>query len=111
MSDLLKALDQIIFNLDQMTDEQLQAKFDAHEVGVVGAAISDMESFMSSHESSSFWLTNNYPSLMLEKTSVHFEVIQKSIWSIFRKETFKVVNSDSLYFEDAANDEHYAVAA
>lgn len=49
MNNLSKVLDEIILELDSLTDEQLQAKFEASKGGLVGAAILDGESFLSHH--------------------------------------------------------------
>ena len=45
MNELSKALNEIILDLDTLSDQELQAKFEASKGGLVGAAILDSEMF------------------------------------------------------------------
>jgi hypothetical protein len=45
MDKLLKVIDKIILELDEMGDQELQERFEASRGGLVGAAILDGEAF------------------------------------------------------------------
>jgi len=99
MNDLSKVLDEIILELDSLTNEQLQAKFEASKGGLVGAAIQDGESFLRHH---------------LEEFSSNYNVSVTDV-SQYYKAASSIHNDfisklDEIVIE-AINDKNYMMAA
>lgn len=59
MNELSKALNEVILDLDTVSNEELQAKFDASENGIVGKAIIDGNEFLRSEISISYAVSEN----------------------------------------------------
>ncbi len=110
MSNLSEALKSILNDIDNMPDSELQAKFDEHKNGVVGAAISDLQAFGERKDLMS-WdiLAYHYEILELRLKSNNRECL-----SSFYFEISTIVDCYERDLEmavDAANDENYLMAA
>lgn len=99
MNELSKALNEIILELDTLSDQELQAKFEASKGGLVGAAILDSEMFLRQQ---------------LEEFTSCYNVSSEKMSSFYRKAAMKHNDFFSRLDEivlDAANDEQYMMAA
>lgn len=99
MNELSKALDEIIRELDTLSDQELQAKFEASKGGLVAAAMLDSEIFLRQQ---------------FEEFTFRYKVSSKKMSSFYRK---AVVAHNDFFSRldqivmDAANDEQYMMAA
>lgn len=102
MNELLKVLDDIILDLGSVTDEQLQAKFELCKGGLIGSMMLDEQIILSD---------DDVIEIVLSKYSVSIDDM-----SYFYREYISRYNQykiDDVFVEaaDAANDEHYLMAA
>lgn len=99
MNELSKALDEIIRELDTLSDQELQAKFEASKGGLVAAAMLDSEIFLRQQ---------------FEEFTFRYKVSSNKMSSFYRK---AVVTHNDFFSRldqivmDAANDEQYMMAA
>jgi len=102
MNELLKILDDIILELDSLSDEQLQASFEACKGGLIGSMMLDSKQFFNQHLEV---VLSNYDVSVDDMSSLYQE--------IFANHDRFISRIDEIYIEiaDAANDEHYLMAA
>lgn len=99
MNELFKALDKIILELNNLSDQELQEKFEACKDGAVGKAIFDSERFLRQYSEE---FTSCYE-FSLEKISSFYKET-----AIKHKEFFSRIDDIAMI---AANDEQYMMAA
>tara|TARA_R110001599_G_scaffold26935_1_gene94901 strand:- start:4109 stop:4444 length:336 start_codon:yes stop_codon:yes gene_type:complete len=111
MSNLSDALKNILSDIDDMPDSELQATFDKHKNGVVGAAISDLQAF-GERKNLMSWdiLGHHYEILELKLKSRNRECLSSFYWEISTIVDCYERNLE-MAVVDAANDENYLMAA
>lgn len=99
MNELSKALNDIILELDALTDQELQAKFEASKGGLVGAAILSSDTFFQQH----------FAGFMCS-----YKVSSEKMSGFYRESAIKYqdfwARLDDIA-SDGANDEQYVMAA
>jgi len=99
MNELLKILDDIILDLDSLSDAQLQSSFEACKGGLIGSLMLDSQQIC-------------YPKF--EVILSHYDVSMDDMSSLYREisaEQIRVMSKLLIEVADAANDEHYLMAA
>lgn len=99
MNELYKALNEIILELDDLSDQELQAKFEASKGGLVAGALFDSYIFLR-QQLSEF---NSCYSILSEKEPYFYRDM-----IIKHNEFFSRLDDIVM---DAANDEQYMIAA
>jgi len=115
MSKLLEILDSIIVELDSLSDEQLQKKFESAKGGLISSMVMDGQQICHHHQLDiplwSEFFSSNYDvsfddvSLFYKTASVDQEMLIKHGKIISR------ISDVFIEAAEAANDEHYLMAA
>jgi hypothetical protein len=98
MNELLKALDDIILELNSLSDEQLQANFEACKGGLIGSIMLNSQHI----------LPQNFE-VFLSKYSVSMGDMSSLYRQAFLKRSQVTLRIDDIV--EAANDERYLMAA